>query len=638
MPQETKDELTCVKDLFNGKFFIPGYQRGYRWNDTQAIRLIEDLFEFSEKAGASEFYCLQPLVTMPVDKEKHPEYEGYTEVIDGQQRLTTLLLLLQAIHTLMTKKEDSEAEVKIFPGHYKIQYETRWPSETWLNKIKLVTSTNSPEAIELINDNCDYYHLVEVYVAIYQCLNDKDYYELDNLRSLIHRRVKFIPYTPAVTENSNNDIFDDINAGRIDLNNAELVKALLVQDSNLGEKPELEHRINAIALQWDAVERRLNDKEFWGFVYSAENHPFDYETRIEYLLDLISGKTEYNRDYEYFTFDFINERYKAADDKLKFAEDTWQEIKNLFDTLEEWYDRRHLYHRIGYLLEFGEKVTVMTLKKSLKGLKKDEQLSHLNLLIENSLEKISSYSLFHGNKELSQVLYLFNILVEDQRISSTARFSFADYRNVKREKHGWDQEHVASNTDAKIKNNEHKDFVRDMIEYFTGVKPSIDKEITISAEELNEHIGDLELADLLINVGNSETYDEEKREQLLNDVFAYFDRQNDKALSADFDEDAKLKSGRTANEKNFIWNFVLLNAVTNRSYGNSFFPVKRKRILNDEFDVYTPVGTRNVFEKAYSRKLVNMMSWTRDDAKAYWQEICRVLKPYKTFEFPFKSF
>ena len=53
-------------------------------------------------------------------------------------------------------------------------------------------------------------------------------------------------------------------------------------------------------------------------------------------------------------------------------------------------------------------------------------------------------------------------------------------------------------------------------------------------------------------------------------------------------------------EKDFIWNFVLLNSRTNMSYGNSIFPVKRKRILSDEGDVFTMFGTRNVFDKTYN--------------------------------------
>ena len=73
---------------------------------------------------------------------------------------------------------------------------------------------------------------------------------------------------------------------------------------------------------------------------------------------------------------------------------------------------------------------------------------------------------------------------------------------------------------------------------------------------------------------------------------------------------------------------MLLNEHTNKSYGNHIFPVKRRRILNDEFGVYTPITTRYVFEKTYSKKLTEMMKWGRDDAIAYWEELCEKLKAF----------
>ena len=92
------------------------------------------------------------------------------------------------------------------------------------------------------------------------------------------------------------------------------------------------------------------------------------------------------------------------------------------------------------------------------------------------------------------------------------------------------------------------------------------------------------------------------------------------------------------NEKDFIWNFALLNASTNKSYGNDIYPLKRKRIISDEESVYTPICTRATFEKAYSQKLNNLMAWTRTDAQDYWNYICNTLKEFlpEGFNLPFK--
>ena len=56
-------ELKSVKDLLGMNFFIPDYQRGYRWEKQQAIDLLEDIDSFAEKAyKTEEIYCIQPLV------------------------------------------------------------------------------------------------------------------------------------------------------------------------------------------------------------------------------------------------------------------------------------------------------------------------------------------------------------------------------------------------------------------------------------------------------------------------------------------------------------------------------------------------------------------------------------------------
>ena len=57
-------KLIRIKEILNMNFFIPDYQRGYRWEPQQALDLLNDIEEFSNKAdrGDEEIYCIQPLV------------------------------------------------------------------------------------------------------------------------------------------------------------------------------------------------------------------------------------------------------------------------------------------------------------------------------------------------------------------------------------------------------------------------------------------------------------------------------------------------------------------------------------------------------------------------------------------------
>ena len=79
-----KLELMPIEKLLDKDFYIPSYQRAYRWKKRQVIDFLEDILEFQEKfKKKGEFYCLQPIVV--TEKEN-----GSWELIDGQQRLTTL--------------------------------------------------------------------------------------------------------------------------------------------------------------------------------------------------------------------------------------------------------------------------------------------------------------------------------------------------------------------------------------------------------------------------------------------------------------------------------------------------------------------------------------------------------------------
>jgi uncharacterized protein with ParB-like and HNH nuclease domain len=59
---ENKIGLKSIKELLGMNFFIPAYQRGYRWKETQVKQLLDDIWQFRENKTEGEFYCLQPVV------------------------------------------------------------------------------------------------------------------------------------------------------------------------------------------------------------------------------------------------------------------------------------------------------------------------------------------------------------------------------------------------------------------------------------------------------------------------------------------------------------------------------------------------------------------------------------------------
>ncbi|AOW11007.1 DUF262 domain-containing protein [Flavobacterium gilvum] len=125
--------LFSISELLGKNFFIPSYQRGYRWSEVQIKDLLNDIYSFAIKPNKAEkeFYCLQPIVIKKctdetkVNNELKSDFDDnqWYEVIDGQQRLTTIRILLSyLVNELYPGKTLYEKHRKHL---YKVEYETR---------------------------------------------------------------------------------------------------------------------------------------------------------------------------------------------------------------------------------------------------------------------------------------------------------------------------------------------------------------------------------------------------------------------------------------------------------------------------------------------------------------------------------
>ena len=81
------DIITKTIGEFKGyRFFVPSYQRGYRWTKYKVDALLDDINEFSIEGNMR--YCIQPLIV----KGRN---DGSFEVVDGQQRLRTMYIFMK---------------------------------------------------------------------------------------------------------------------------------------------------------------------------------------------------------------------------------------------------------------------------------------------------------------------------------------------------------------------------------------------------------------------------------------------------------------------------------------------------------------------------------------------------------------
>ena len=470
-----KFEIKGILEI-KGNFFVPDYQRGYRWGENEVKQLLEDIYENGLKS-----YYLQPIVVKPI------KGEGF-ELIDGQQRLTTLYLLLNYLEKSFSGESKTSRK-------YEITYETRKETHSYLTDL----DPNKKE------DNIDFFFIYNAYRTIKEWFKD-DRSTINKFYFYLTEYVKIIWYEPEDNV-SGVELFTRLNIGRIPLTNSELVRALfLSRNSDLTPAEQLE-----IAAEWDSIEKELHQPSFWAFLTNYQ--PEDYPNRIDLLFDLMAGGK--SRD-KYATFFYFNNKIKEKERK----QDLWKEIVAYFARLKEWYGNREIFHKVGFLVAVGNKdKALINLLNNTAGKKKDEVSLYLDSQIEKVMGEVSLGELSYQSKNTHQVLLLFNVLSVMNVKDESLRFPFDKYKS-----NDWSLEHIhAQNAESLNTTEKRKEWLRlhkEILEKETELAKKIDnileKDITneqfrelqkeVFAQLPNETEGDYldSLANMaLLNVGNN---------------------------------------------------------------------------------------------------------------------------------------
>lgn len=578
--------IKTISDLLKSNFFIPSYQRGYRWTEQQVADLLNDINEFSPKeipnSNEKTWYCLQPIVV----KQK-PENEW--DVIDGQQRLTTIYLILYYLNQRYTE----EGRTKLF----ELQYETRKDSAKYLK--------NELGNKEKDDTNIDYFHISTAYQTVKKWFKEKEVEK--SFEPKFYDSTKVIWYEVSTNEDSI-DIFTRINSGKIPLTNAELIKALFLNSSNFAKEDSEKLRLKQleIASEWDRIEYTLQDDSFWYFINKIENNLI---TRIEFIFNSMyevaqaedieveerkklgittkeqieERKKEHQTilerfgNDEYSTFRFFNDKFKTKSEKE--INDNWQKIKKHFQTLEEWYNDRELYHKIGYLISIGANINNILKEKNEKS--KKEFTNWIKKIIESKFENTDFEKVEYNGKYVREILLLHNIQTMLNNVNETNRFPFDRYK-----KESWDVEHIhAIATEVKVKKENQVNWLSNN---FIETDNHQDENINQKIEQIKKS-------------GN--TIDENE----FNDIIDYV----------------------LGEEDNSLRNLCLLDSGTNRSYKNDSFKEKRNKIIEREIEgTFIPICTKNVFMKYYSVNVKDIEVWNESDRTSYCKKIQKVINQY----------
>ncbi|AUV17064.1 MULTISPECIES: DUF262 domain-containing protein [Aeromonas] len=552
------------------RFFIPAYQRGYRWSSLQITQLLDDFREFTQRPNPQpqEFYCLQPLVI-----KARPQ--GDWEVVDGQQRLTTLLLILRHFNERLAERFRQPL--------YLLDYETR---------PKLAGFLDEPSPA-LADTNADYFHL---YVAMQTIENwfAQHESEVETIKAVILNQVKLIWFELAEGDHPV-EAFTRLNVGKIPLTSDELIRALFLRRSTGAGADPTSAQLR-IAYEWDLLEKALQNNAFWYFI---SNKPAPAQNRIGLLFELVAQQDGLPQAWQhdaYAAFHHVNGRLKASGASVA---DEWGRIKSSFLQLEEWFEDRMLFHMVGYLVH--QSVGINSIRQLAQGTTK----SGFELTLRREIFKcVTGYELsvpvqeavvrerllthmdrLSYDRKVSHVriralLLLFNLatLLQDGR--SNLRFQFDSFKTQ-----CWDIEHIRSVSDDRPgRPDTQKTWLEHCLRFLTaqGTANALCKEI------------DIYLAD-----------------QAVSKTPEVFDGLYDRVL--EFFAEAK-----EWEEEHGLGNLTLLDDHTNRSYGNAVFALKRQRLLSlDQAGIFVPLCTRNIFLKCYSPQVGNTLFWTEQDREAY---------------------
>lgn len=598
-PLKSVRELCGSPNSSGNNYFIPDYQRGYRWGEREVTQLLSDLYEFmNQHPKLQEFYCLQPLVVVErkaetldslPDRVKEERTVVY-EVVDGQQRLTTLFLLIHYFN------EQYRGKNKLTTPQ--LHFETRVESAAALEGIQI--DNNGAAVFENAGDketnSIDFWHIQRAYECIHRWCEDNLEEKLQGtFQDFVLDRTKVIWYAVDASQDVIK-VFERNNVGKIPLTDAELIKAQMLQRNRQGDTNALRQQLE-IAREWDEMENALRQESLWAFLYGGEVAPVN---RIEKLFSLVLKQRGFTKGR---IFDRVEEYMKKQKEESMpdpNLQQLWSNIRELFFVFTDWYKDHSFYHYIGLLTSVGVSIESIWNKAQANLLMtKDSFLKELKGIIRERISKTFKYDeekgflvpsledakdCYQKRGAVKELILLYNVQL-CLRPDCSERLPFNLYHSS-----NWDLEHIDSQTESDIDSwKEQKEWLSDALPFVNDTDLQERIESYLGKEEVNA-----------VDFPNL-------REQVQEDLG---EKEDDYSQS--------------------IGNLCLLDAKTNRSYQNAPYPVKRAKIVKRETSgQYVFPGTKLAFMKFFDGAETSRVTvWSQNDKVAFEKHIYTTVKDF----------
>ena len=402
-----------LKKIFSEEFWfiVPQYQRPYVWQEENIQELIDDLYYAFENKQNSEYF-LGALVLKRTTEKEFREYE----ILDGQQRLTTLCMMMAVIRDLIKKPQykytlsqmiyQEENELLKVPSRNRIKYNTRDKVKDFVKDYIIANgSTRKRDLVNYHEDtNISVSNMAKAISTMHTIFENKE--NLESFAVFLLNNVLFIYVSTDNTEDAFR-LFTILNDRGIPLSNADILKSI-----NIGEIGEED--LDEYSKHWEYLEEKYHKgfDRFLSFVRTIllKNKPSsnlldEYEKNIYQKNILKKGKN---------TIDFLIELDGIYDKIIDLNDENLSnEYKNLVTIMklglhsDEWiptvlsYFLKFEYYNLDEFIKKLEYKFVGDLMSNVSPSKRRENLNNIIKTIE--IVSKENMDILFENRELFDI-------------------------------------------------------------------------------------------------------------------------------------------------------------------------------------------------------------------------------------------
>ena len=613
--------LYSSKELFDsylqGKTYsIPPYQRGYKWDTKDIERLLKDINEFSPNEDLNLFYCLQNITLVESQDSKT------FNVVDGQQRLTTLTVILSYLNEYELINE-------------KLQYNVRKETEEFLKEYifkpnELKNIQNWEQFLEITSiegkdyDYQDVFYLFNAYKAI-QTWFETYPNSVTAMKDKILNHVKLIVNLPKNIEEQ--ELFENLNGKRVPLDGADLIRALIITrvakkeigdiDDSIKQNVLINERRVKIGLMLDRINHWWADENKKNYF-----HQFTKESKVPDEESISFNDVTYpiNHLYKLYVLTYGEGVLDMEFFEKKVIEDGFlDELQLLQRTMENWYNDKELYHLILFtsiyarekikeepVLSFKEllhqwkklyrKDFIRFLKKRIASTEVFNDLINQSERCKEENEKTAFLENWYDNKLITVSVLLDIISILSSNSTCLPARHFKAYKE--------DLEHILPQTPV-------GDRIKDKIKQTQILKEYIDIINQSLSEEEKIYINDCDI--------------DWENQNWKDDIKSRINNRIEKVIPV-----------------NSLGNMCVLHESVNRGYGNDFFLEKRIDIMRkSQEDFFIRPHVYDAFNKIFLERhdesidMKMMNRWDRSDILARREYIIKRISNFLNTSFTF---